>query len=858
MTRGARFKVTGAGLFSCLPIEGEAAALCLHTGAHNRRAVAQTALVDKKDWPGQPASNRQNKYSEEPPKEAQGGQPASNRQNKYSEEPPKEAQGGQPASNSQNKYSEEPSKKAHGGQPASEQKAAQGAFKKGAAHKENADQAAADVQATERGGEQEKGSAADTAAAETSKEKAARAADVQTTERGGEQEKGSAADTAAAEISKEKATRAADVQATERGGEQAKGSAADTAAAEISKEKEDRAADMQAKVQEIKRLLPAPDILVYEFSAGDGTPCAAVYADGITDKELMGMLAARPLAERPAPCSREEAKRMLLFPELREADEASACSREILAGNPALVIGGVEGYIILGTKKVALRAVSEPQTSIAVKGPREGFIEDIKTNMGLIRRRLKTPDLMFVMLEAGRRSGTAVAIAYLKGIADERVVKKAEERIRAADIDGVPDSSYIAKFLAERPRSLFKQAGTTEKPDILCAKMLEGRIAVLVDGSPIVLTLPYLLAEDFQSAQDYFVSPYRATASRWLRMGAACTAVFLPAFYVAAELFRLRLLPFDLLMTVAGGVRSIPLSPGLELFFLLLVLEVLIEASVRMPKYVALALSVIGALVLGDTAVKAGLVSSPAIIIVALSGISAYTVPDLTGTLSLVRLAFIVAAGSIGTYGILLLAALLAYYLVTTDSYGVPLLAPFSPLIRSDLKDTLYKAELFSLWHRPRVLRGKNERRLASFGKEGEEMESEVEQEETKSSAEREEMKGAAPEEGKDMQEGKSGLQNREKTKSSAAGEKTRGTAAPEEGQASAAPEEGKDRKEGKGGLQNREKTKSSAEREEMKDAAPEEGKDMQEGKGGLQNNKQAGGTSQNREEAGGRPSETP
>ena len=663
------------------------------------------------------------------------GQPASNRQNKYSEEPPKEAQGGQPASNSQNQYSEESTKKAQGGQSASEQKTAQGAFKKGAAHKENADQAAADVQATERGGEQAKGSAADTAAAETSKEKAACAADV------------------------------------------------------------------QAKVKEIKRLLPAPDILVYEFSAGDGTPCAAVYADGITDKELMGMLAARPLAERPAPRSREEAKRMLLFPELREADEASACSREILAGNPALVIGGVEGYIILGTKKVALRAVSEPQTSIAVKGPREGFIEDIKTNMGLIRRRLKTPDLMFVMLEAGRRSGTAVAIAYLKGIADERVVKKAEERIRAADIDGVPDSSYIAKFLAERPRSLFKQAGTTEKPDILCAKMLEGRIAVLVDGSPIVLTLPYLLAEDFQSAQDYFVSPYRATASRWLRMGAACTAVFLPAFYVAAELFRLRLLPFDLLMTVAGGVRSIPLSPGLELFFLLLVLEVLIEASVRMPKYVALALSVIGALVLGDTAVKAGLVSSPAIIIVALSGISAYTVPDLTGTLSLVRLAFIVAAGSIGTYGILLLAALLAYYLVTTDSYGVPLLAPFSPLIRSDLKDTLYKAELFSLWHRPRVLRGKNERRLASFGKEGEEMESEVEQEETKSSAEREEMKGAAPEEGKDMQEGK-------------------------------------------GGFQNKEETGGSLQREAETDC--------------LQNKKEAGGTSQNREEAGGRPSETP
>ena len=570
-------------------------------------------------------------------------------------------------------------------------------------------------------------------------------------------------------------------------------------------------------------------------------------------------------------------------------------------------IFGLRVGISAGAAVLAARAVAEPPTDVATKGPREGFTEDVKTNTALVRKRLKTGELEIEFLTVGKRSRTAVAVCSLKGVSAKGVKERIVQTLSAVSIDTVPDASFLARLLSDRKHALLKQLGTTEKPDILCAKMLEGRIAVLVDGSPIVLTLPYLLAEDFQSAQDYFVSPYRATASRWLRMGAACIAVFLPAFYVAAELFRLRLLPFDLLMTVAGGVRSIPLSPGLELFFLLLVLEVLIEASVRMPKYVALALSVIGALVLGDTAVKAGLVSSPAIIIVALSGISAYTVPDLTGTLSLVRLAFIVAAGSIGTYGILLLAALLAYYLVTTDSYGVPLLAPFSPLIRSDLKDTLFKAELFSLWHRPRVLRGKNERRLASFGKEGEEMESEVEQEETKSSAEREETKGAAatekeqasaaPEEGMDVKEGEGGFQNREETKGSAEREDAKGAAATEKEQASAAPEEGKDIQEGEDGFQNKEKPKGVAEREEMKgaaatekehaSAAPEEGMDVKEGEGGFQNKEEtggslqreaetdclqnkkeaggtsqnreeAGGTSQNREEAGGRPSETP
>lgn len=462
----------------------------------------------------------------------------------------------------------------------------------------------------------------------------------------------------------------------------------------------------------LKDLLPAQDILVYRFATADAKPCAAVFTDGITDKQLLGELAARPLSLAPAPKTREEAEQMLLFPELRRADDAQTAAKEVLSGNPALFIDGVTGAIILGTKKVTLRAVMEPQTSITVKGPREGFIEDVKTNMSLVRRRLITPDLRFEMLTLGKRSGTAVCIAYLHGIADERLVQRICEKLKRVETDGISDSSYVAQFLSSAPASPFKQVGTTEKPDVLCAKMLEGRVGILCDGSPIALTLPYMMSEDFQSAQDYFVSPARATVNRILRLFAVLVAIFLPALYVAAQLFRLQLLPFGLLMTVSGGIQGIPLSPSLEIFFLLLVLEILIEASVRMPKYVALALSVIGALVLGDTAVKAGLVSSPAIIIIALSGISAYTVPDLTGTLSLVRLAYIVAAGSIGTYGIVLLTGFLLYYLVCADEWGVPLLAPFSPLVPHDLRDSLYKADIWALNERPNVFRPKNRVRL--------------------------------------------------------------------------------------------------------------------------------------------------
>ena len=286
-----------------------------------------------------------------------------------------------------------------------------------------------------------------------------------------------------------------------------------------------------------------------------------------------------------------------------------------------------------------------------------------------------------------------------------------KRKLEAIDIDAVPDSSYLTRFLSERPYSLVKQVGTTEKPDIFCAKLAEGRAGLLVDGSPIALTVPYMLVEDFQSSEDYFVPAYRATFTRLLRLFALLVAIYLPAFYVAAQLFKLQLLPVKLLLTIAGSIRDIPLSPSLEMLLVLLVLEVLNEASIRMPKYVGMALSVVGALVLGETAVSAGFVSTPAIIIVAFSGIGLYAVPNLIEETSVLRLAMLLAAGSVGTYGIILVSALCLVYLVTTENFGVPLGAPFAPFLRRDLRDTFLKYNLLSLKQRPSALASPNKRR---------------------------------------------------------------------------------------------------------------------------------------------------
>lgn len=305
----------------------------------------------------------------------------------------------------------------------------------------------------------------------------------------------------------------------------------------------------------------------------------------------------------------------------------------------------------------------------------------------------------------------------IDGITDPSLVKKIKNKLENVKIDGIPDSSYVSKILYERKNSLFKQVGSTERPDVLIERMLEGRIGILVDGSPFALTLPYLLIEDFQTAEDYYISHYRANLVRALRVLAIFLSVFLPGLFVAAQLFHLQLIPLNFLLTIVNSIKGIPLSPSLEMFFLLLIFEILNETSIRMPKYVGMALAVVGALVLGETAVNAGLVSTPAVLIMAMSGISIYTVPELTETTSILRFIVLLIAGSIGGYGIVLTEAFLTCYLCASENYGVPYVAPYSPLILNDLQDGIYMSDVTSMPLRPQALNAKNKRRQYADGK---------------------------------------------------------------------------------------------------------------------------------------------
>lgn len=487
---------------------------------------------------------------------------------------------------------------------------------------------------------------------------------------------------------------------------------------------------LQENKKNIQNLLQSEDILTYDFTTCDKVNACLIFADGMVNKELLGSLVARPLSAtelKNAGGMVETKQKNVLqntrFPELKVSKNIQDLLHEILDGNTLLLVDGIAVGFIVGAKLVPVRAISEPPTNIAVKGPREGFIEDIKTNMSLVRKRLKSPALLLETVRIGKRSHTAVTFCYLKGVADYKLLQALKEKLQSIEIDNIPDSSYIATLLSPRPQSVFRSINTTEKPDVFTAKLAEGRIGILVDGSPIALTLPYILSEDLQTAEDYFISPFVASIFRFMRFFALLAAILLPAFYVSAQLFKMQLLPLGLFLTIASSVRELPLSPSLEMFVVLFLLETLKEASVRMPKYVGMSLSVVGALVLGETAVRAGFLSTPAIIIVALSGICLYAVPDFVETGSLLRWLFLIIAGCLGTFGIVLLSAFLLYYLLTTDPFGTPLLAPFAPLFPRDLRDAILKLDLTALSTRPVFLRLKNTTRLRKTDKKQEKKE---------------------------------------------------------------------------------------------------------------------------------------
>ena len=473
----------------------------------------------------------------------------------------------------------------------------------------------------------------------------------------------------------------------------------------------------QAKERLVALFHGTGDLILREIVCGERGALFA-YIDSLSDKLLLEQDVIRPLSEcdaLPQGLSDDEIRERLLsvtaFCQDIPALPFGEAAAKIAEGDVGFFTDGSDAVFMFSLRKMEKRAVQEPPTATVLKGPREGFIEEIKTNTALIRRRIKSPDLVFENLSVGRFSATPVTVAYIHGVAHEEVVRRVRERIESVDIDGVMDSSYLIPFLEERKHSVFKQVSSSEKPDVVAAKLLEGRVAVIVDGSPIVLTLPFVLLEDLQDGYDYFTDGWRATFSRMFRLLGAALTMLLPAAYVALQSYHYHLLPMEFLITLTSATSSIPFPPAVEMLFVLMLFEILNEASMRMPRYLGVSLSIVGAIVLGDTAVKAGLISSPAGLVTALSSIGIFCVPDQVGTLSVLRIVFLAASAVLGLAGIIVVLIVLISYLATMTGYGAPYFAPYAPRIRSDLKDALFKVSEAEMMSRPLSFPNRNRRR---------------------------------------------------------------------------------------------------------------------------------------------------
>lgn len=442
-----------------------------------------------------------------------------------------------------------------------------------------------------------------------------------------------------------------------------------------------------------------------------GIALKAVCLDTMCDDAKVSAFVLQPLAYLCGVQSLAEVERKLAVGTGVHLPPNFFAAVEDFTNGYTLLFDDQDNCLSVDTRTVIGRGIAEPPTSMVMRGPREGFVEDAKVNITLLRKRLKTPNFKVENLTVGKYTNTAVAVCYIDGIADPSVVNKAVQRLQSIKTDGVLDSSYLARYLDSNRTFLFRRIGSTEKPDIAVGKMLEGRIAVVVDGSPMVLTLPYLFVEDMQSPGDYYENATMTTLSRSLRFVSVIASVLLPALYVCLQVFNYQIIPLRFLITVLNASQAIPFSPLSEMLLVLVVFDILREANLRMPSAVGISLSLVGAIVLGDAAVKAGLLGAPAVMIGALSGIGLFTMPDNTLILSLLRLAVTFLGGVMGLLGVILSTMAIVVYLCSMQQYKAPFLAPFAPDIPQDRQDAIAQIPLPAMKQRPRSIPNKNRER---------------------------------------------------------------------------------------------------------------------------------------------------
>jgi spore germination protein KA len=395
---------------------------------------------------------------------------------------------------------------------------------------------------------------------------------------------------------------------------------------------------------------------------------------------------------------------LLYSVEVKEIKSFNYIIGNILSGCITLCIDGYDSVFIINVRATEDRAIEEPNTEMSVRGSREGFVENIGVNISLLRKIIKNHNLIIKSLTLGSQTHTKVGMVYMEGIANKSLVEEVERRLNKINLDVILESGYIEQSIEDHPFSFFSTIGNSEKPDKVAAKLLEGRVAILCNGTPFVLTVPYLFIEAFQSTGDYYSRPFLSSVMRIIRIGSFFITLLSPALYVALTTYNQEMIPTVLLVTFAGAREGVPFPAFVETAIMLIAFDLIKESGVTMPKPVGQAVSIVGALVVGQAAVQAGIVGAPILIVVAITGIAGFIVTPMMDAVTIFRLFILILSGIFGLFGFTIGTFIMIGHMCSLKSFGVPYLAPFAPTIWSGLKDSIIRLPLRFLKSKPQFI----------------------------------------------------------------------------------------------------------------------------------------------------------
>jgi spore germination protein KA len=461
---------------------------------------------------------------------------------------------------------------------------------------------------------------------------------------------------------------------------------------------------------------PSYDYGTRNFRTGGKIPSTLVYMDGLVQNQVIEEIlrALMHLSLEIEGSSKYSIITAALYDLLiikgcKKTGDLSEIFRDLAKGSVALLFDGHPEVILCEAQGFNTRPIQEPSSEIVIRGPREGFVENIQTNTSLLRRHIRSPHLWIESMVIGKVTKTEIAIAYIKGLVSEELLQELRSRLERIETDGILESGYIEEFIEENPFTIFPSILRTERPDKVSGCLLEGRIAIITDGTPFVLIIPCEFTMFNQAPDDYYERFPVAVVARALRTLSLLITLLLPGFYVSVVNFHPELIPTDLLLRISATREGVPFPLIVEVILMEVIFELIREAGIRLPSAIGQAISIVGALILGDAAIRAGLVSQSVIIIIAITAIASFTIPvySMSIALRIARFFITILAATFGLFGVQFGILVLLIHLCSVRSFGYPYLMPLGPQIRQDLKDNIYKHWRWGMNTRPKLLGGR-------------------------------------------------------------------------------------------------------------------------------------------------------